>query len=162
MRCRSPAERVQTARSGSSAEPVGAADLVEPPAHRLERGPVAGERDGDVLGDGELVEQREVLEHHADAERGAPRPASRSRPAGPPRRSRRRVGSIDAVEDLDQGRLAGAVLAEKRVDLAAADRQVDAVVGEELAVALRDAAQRDEGAPPSGPGSQDHRTFDIR
>src|SRR6476619_2242771 len=52
----------------------------------------------------------------------------------------------DAVEDLDEGRLAGAVLAEERVDLAAPDREVDAVVGEEPAVALGDAAERDEGS----------------
>ena len=43
------------------------------------------------------------------------------------------------VEDLHQGRLAGAVLAEQRVDLAGADLEVDAVVGGEVAEALDDA-----------------------
>ena len=51
----------------------------------------------------------------------------------------------DAVEDLHQRRLAGAVFAEQRVDLARRDREVDAVVGEEIAVALGDSAQFDEG-----------------
>src|SRR5829696_4308837 len=130
---------------GLQPEPVAAADLVEPPAHRLERGG-AGERDGDVLGDGELVEEREVLEHHVDAEAARlDRRADAHRPALPGDLARTRLDH--AVEDLDEGRLAGAVLAEERVDLAAPDREIDAVVGKKPAVALGDAAERDEGSP---------------
>ena len=44
-----------------------------------------------------------------------------------------------AVDDLDQRRLAGAVLAEQRVDLARRDGEVDAVVGPERAEILGDA-----------------------
>ena len=46
-----------------------------------------------------------------------------------------------AVEDVHQGRLAGAVLAEQGVDLAGLDGQVDVVVGDQVTEALGDAAQ---------------------
>ena len=61
------------------------------------------------------------------------------------------VGPRQPVEDPHQRRLAGAVLAEQRVHLAARDGEVDAVVGDELAEALGDAAQLDGGrvAPPA-------------
>ena len=45
------------------------------------------------------------------------------------------------VEDVHQGRLAGAVLAEQGVDLARLDGEVDVVVGDQVAEALGDAAQ---------------------
>ena len=45
------------------------------------------------------------------------------------------------VEDVHQGRLAGAVLAEQGVDLARLDGQVDVVVGDQVTEALGDAAQ---------------------
>ena len=51
------------------------------------------------------------------------------------------VGRVEPVEDAHQRRLAGAVLAEQRVDLAAAQVEVDAVVGDDGAEALRDPAQ---------------------
>ena len=53
----------------------------------------------------------------------------------------------DAVEDLDQRRLARAVLAQQRVDLARLDGEVDAVIGEKVAVALADPLKFDEGRP---------------
>ncbi len=46
------------------------------------------------------------------------------------------LGRIDAREDLDQGRLAGAVLAEQRVHLAALDLEVDGVERERAGEAL--------------------------
>src|SRR5260370_17095563 len=46
-----------------------------------------------------------------------------------------------AVEDVHQRRLAGAVLADKGVDLARAHRQVDVVVGDHPRPRLRDPAQ---------------------
>ena len=49
------------------------------------------------------------------------------------------VGREDAVDHLDEGRLAGAVLAEQRVDLAGLDRQVDVVVGADARKRLADA-----------------------
>src|SRR5712691_3075839 len=46
-----------------------------------------------------------------------------------------------AVEDIHQRRLAGAVLADEGVDLARAHRQVDVVVGDHARPRLRDPAQ---------------------
>ena len=51
------------------------------------------------------------------------------------------VGLQDAVDHLDQRRLAGAVLAEQRVDFARADREADVVVGEHAREGLGDAAE---------------------
>ena len=51
------------------------------------------------------------------------------------------VGVVEAVEHVHQRRLAGAVLAEQAVDLARLDHEVDVVVGDESAEALRDAAE---------------------
>ena len=50
------------------------------------------------------------------------------------------VGRGQPVEDVHERRLAGAVLAEQGVDLAGTDLEVDAVVGDDARVALRDAA----------------------
>ena len=84
-----------------------------------------------------------MLVHHADAglERGAAASraaAARSAPSGPATRSAL-VGDVVAEEDVHQRRLAGAVLAEERQDLAPVQRQVDGVVGDERAEALRHA-----------------------
>ena len=48
-----------------------------------------------------------------------------------------RVRPVEAVEDVHQRRLAGAVLAEQRVHLAAADVEVDVVVGDDARELLR-------------------------
>ena len=53
------------------------------------------------------------------------------------------VGVGQAVEDVHQGRLPGAVLAEQRVDLAGPHVEVDVVVGEHAGIALRDPAHLD-------------------
>ena len=47
------------------------------------------------------------------------------------------VGPVEAVEDVHQRRLAGAVLAEQRVHLAAAEVEVDVVVRDDAGKALR-------------------------
>ena len=71
-----------------------------------------------------------MLVDHADAgvERGA-RVARRQRLAEG--LDRARVGDIVAEEDVHQRRLAGAVLAEQRHDLAAREVERDRVVGDE-------------------------------
>ena len=51
------------------------------------------------------------------------------------------VGLVQAVQDRHQRRLAGAVLAEQRVDLAGDHVEVDSVVGDDRAELLRDAPQ---------------------
>ena len=71
----------------------------------------------DVLQHRHVVGQREMLVHHADAggERRA-RVAAAAAAGRTPRRSL--VGDVVAEQDVHQGRLAGAVLAEQRDDLA--------------------------------------------
>ncbi len=98
----------------------------------------------DVLGDGEDRDQHEVLVDHVD-------PASDRV---------RRTGDVDrfaveqdlplvrpgkAVQDVHQGRLAGAVLAEQGVDLTGLDVEVDRVVRDHARIALRDAAHLESG-----------------
>src|SRR3546814_12354835 len=87
----------------------------------------------------DLLEEREMLEHHADAEgaRGMGIGNLDSLPV-PPQRAGVRVQN--AVDDLHKGRLAGAVLAAQGRDLAGRHRELDAVVGERDGKALADAA----------------------
>jgi hypothetical protein len=58
---------------------------------------------------------------------------------------RARVGLIGPGKDLDQRRLAGAVLAEKGMDLAAIERERHVVIGQHRAEALADIAQFPQG-----------------
>ena len=60
------------------------------------------------------------------------------------------VGLVRTGEDLDQGRLAGAVLAEQAVHLAGADVEVDAVEGADARELLDDAVHLEQrsGARP--------------
>ena len=51
----------------------------------------------------------------------------------------------EPVEDVHQRGLAGAVLAEQRVDLAGPDLEVDVVVGDHARVPLRDATHLERG-----------------
>ena len=55
------------------------------------------------------------------------------------------VGRGQPVQDVHQRRLAGAVLAEQRMDLAGPDFEVDAVVRDDAGIALRDAAHLERG-----------------
>src|SRR5690606_10206129 len=48
------------------------------------------------------------------------------------------VGGVDPGEDLDQGALAGSVLAEQSVDLSRADLQIRTVEGEDAVEVLAD------------------------
>ena len=57
-----------------------------------------------------------------------------------------------AVDDLHQRRLAGAVFAEHRVDLARHHREIDAVVGDDGRVDLADATQFEPRSTASCPG----------
>ena len=94
----------------------------------------------DVLEHGEVVGEHEVLEHHADP--GLDRVGRRVQgDLGAVDLDGARVGRLDAVEDLHQRRLAGAVLADDRVDGAAPDVDVDVVVGDHAGEPLADPAQ---------------------
>jgi len=94
----------------------------------------------DVLGDGQHRHEHEVLMHHADAARDrfgrivdGDRLAVDTDLAG--------VGCDQAVKDVHERRLPGAVLAEERVDLAPAHGERDVVVRQRPGgIALRDAA----------------------
>ncbi len=55
------------------------------------------------------------------------------------------VRACQPVEDVHEGGLARAVLAEEGVDLAGPDVEVDAVVGDDPRIALRDAAHLERG-----------------
>jgi hypothetical protein len=99
-----------------------------------------GEREGHVLDHGQRLEEREVLEHHADADgarmRGIGDPDRGPFPAHLPG-----IGLDAAVDDLHQGGLAGTVLAEHSVNLPRHDGQIDVLVRHARRVDLRDPAQ---------------------
>ena len=130
---------------GLEREPVAAADLVEPPAHRLERGR-SPESATAMFSATVSSSKSEKCWNTMPMPRRRASTGEAMRTGRPSQSDFAGARLDDAVEDLDEGRLAGAVLAEQRVDLAAPDREVDAVIGEEPAVALGDAAERDEGS----------------
>ena len=90
-----------------------------------------------VFGNGEIVEQREMLEHHADA-LGAGFRGSRQDDLVP-HPAQFAGGRLDqAVHHFDQRRFAGAVLAQQSVDFAGEQVDADVVVGGEVTVLLGD------------------------
>ena len=118
-------------------EPIGLEHPIEL-GQKLARGEARIEAERDILEHRHRLEQREMLEHHADAQ--------------PPRRARigdadgraveddlPLVGREDAVDHLDQRRFSGAVLAEQRMDFAGLDAQVNVVVGAHARKGLADA-----------------------
>ena len=110
----------------------------------------AGAAGEDVLGDGELLEDLDLLRHVDDAGGGGVGGRGEAdRLAGEDDLAGEGAGGMNAVEDLDQRRLAGAVLAEERVDLAGAYLDVDPAQGRDAAEALGDAAgcSAGRGAP---------------
>ena len=119
MRWRAPTPRSSTRASGSTSRPY-ASEM-----RRISRARAVADAvqllgsEDDVLEDGEVVGELEVLEHHADpgidgvGRRGEVHLAAVDS-------DRALVGALDAVEDLHQRGLAGAVLADDGVDGAAA------------------------------------------
>ena len=100
------------------------------------------QRERDILRDRQGLEEREMLEHHAYAERARRRGrGDGERPAFPGDRAL--IGLQGAIEHFDEGGFAGAVLAQKGVDLAGLDIEIDAVIGGEIAEALDDPARRE-------------------
>ncbi len=105
----------------------------------------------DVLQHREVRHQHEVLVHHADAvPDGVGRAGDGHRPAVD--LDLALVGRVEAVEDRDQRRLAGAVLADDAVDRARHDLDVDRVVRLHRAETFRDAAQPDGRGGAAGAG----------
>ena len=79
----------------------------------------------DVLGDRQLRRDAQLLMHHADA--GIPCiPGGAQVALLPLDAQAAAIGDMDAGDDLHQRALAGAVLADEAVDLALAQREVDA------------------------------------
>ena len=108
--------------------------MLQTRGHVLE-GFLAVETQRHVLGDGEIVEQREMLEHHADAARAGFRGSGENHfLAAPAHFTVARLNQ--AVDGFDQRRFPGAVLAEQRMDLPRPDFDIDLFVGEKIAVAL--------------------------
>jgi hypothetical protein len=105
----------------------------------------------EVLEHGQGRDERRVLVDHSDPERDRAlrRIDLHLDPveADPPV-----VGLEHPGEDAHQRRLAGAVLAEQAVHLAAAHGEGDAVVGEDAREGLRDADQLDRGSLPVDAG----------
>ncbi len=96
----------------------------------------------DVLENGEILDQHEVLVDHADADGdGIVRRVDDHRLAADADLAA--VGLVEAVEDRHQRRLAGAVLADDAVDGAALDFQMDVAVGMDRAETLVDADKLD-------------------
>ena len=119
--CWSAIERPRTSAPGSIRTPRPGEDgrgraAHRAPVHRREAaaGRVAHE---DVLGDGQVREEARLLVDDGDAQRsGVGGPVQLRR--RPVEEDRAGVGLVDAGQDLDQRALAGAVLADERVDLA--------------------------------------------
>ncbi len=137
MRWRSPTEQPPHLALGIERQAVVLRDLRQPRRHFGEAF-LAVEAERDVFGDRQIFEQREMLKHHADAERARLARAGEldllSHPAD------FAGGRLNqAVHHLDQRRFAGAVFAEQRVDLARKQIEVDGIVGREGAVAFGDA-----------------------
>jgi hypothetical protein len=60
------------------------------------------------------------------------------------------IRPIEAVQDVHQRGLAGAVLAQKAKDFAAAERQRDRIIGNQRAEDLGDAVKPENGVPFPG------------
>ena len=135
---------------GVDCEAVAVGDLAHAPlglAH-VEEDPLAGRLlvEDDVLRDRHHGDEHEVLVHHADAR--LDRCVRRSEPHRLPLdRDLALVGVVEPVEDVHQGRLAGAVLAEQGVHLALDQVEVDVVVRDGSREALRDVAHLEHLGP---------------
>jgi hypothetical protein len=93
-----------------------------------------------VLGDGEDGDQHEVLVHHADTGRDGVAGAGEVLHLVV-EQDLALVGPVEAVQDVHQRGLAGAVLTEQAVDLPRLDGQRDPVVGDQRPEALGDVTQ---------------------
>ncbi|MCY1226253.1 hypothetical protein D9M72_384800 [compost metagenome] len=103
-----------------------------------------GQAERDVLGHGQGVEQREMLEHHGDAQ-VARIVRAVDRDWGPVEAHLAGIGPDGAEDDLHQRGFAGAVLAQDGVDLAGCDGEADVVVGNDARIALADMGKRQPG-----------------
>ena len=105
----------------------------------LGQAPVRRRAEADVAGDRQVREQRALLEDHADAARLGldPLAGAGDRAAADPHAAG--VGPLEAGDQPQQRRLARAARAEHGEEAAALEPQVDAVDGEPLVEAAREA-----------------------
>ncbi len=135
-----PDGQLPDARPGVDAEPDVPGDRLDlrlgPAEVEAEPGLLHAEQH--VLGHGLRGHEREVLVDHADpAGDGVARRAERH--GLPVEAQLSLVGLVEPGQDVHERGLAGAVLAEQRVDLARADVEIDVVVGEDAREGLDDA-----------------------
>ena len=134
--------------SGSIAEPELLREIADAPPSRVvveqnaRPSRLGGEHD--VLGDGHDRDEHEVLVHHPEPR--LDRVLGRSEGDGlPADEDLALVGLVEPVQDVHEGRLARAVLAEERVHLAAREVEADVVVGEHAGELLDDPAHLEDG-----------------
>src|SRR5204862_3816133 len=137
-------------RQGVSPAPLpltehGTALPDRPPAQPNRPPPTPMVAEDDVRGDGEPLDEAEVLVDHRDP--GVERvTGGRKLHAFPVEQDLALVGAIEAREDVREGALARAVLAEERMHLAGRRLEIDAVVRDHCRKALRDPAHHDRGS----------------
>ncbi len=107
---------------------------------QLALGQARVEAERDVFQHRQRLEQREMLENHANAEAaGGTRIGDSDRRAV--EQNLALVRRLDPINHLHEGRLACPVLAEQRVNLAGLDLEVDVFVGAHAGKRLADANQ---------------------
>ena len=107
-----------------------------------------------VFRDRHLHQHRQFLMHDADA--GAVGVGRRARPIGlPVENDLAFVGGIDAGQQVDQRRLARAVLAEQHVPLAARDVERNVAQRDDAGKALADALHRQDRIVHRAPAASD-------
>ena len=99
--------------------------------------------EGDVLRHGQIVEEGEMLEHHAHAQRPCLLRALQAHRLA--REGDDASGGLQqAIDDLDQRGLARPIFADEPMGLACANVEADVVIGGEGAESLHDPAQRQQ------------------
>ena len=95
------------------------------------------QRQRDILGDGQRLKQREMLEHHADPKlAGMLRAADGHRFSAPDDLAR--IGLQQPVDHFHEGGFSGTVLAEKRMDFSGLDLESNIVICREVPKMLAD------------------------
>ena len=146
--CCPAADRLPTSADGRD---LGVAEPLEEPGGRLGRGAALGEAEArllvaevDVLGDAEALDEVELLVDRRDPEVHRGLRVGEAHLLALPGDGAL-VGLVDPGEDLDEGRLAGAVLAEEAVHLAGADVEVHPAECDHSRETLHDVGHAQEG-----------------
>ena len=98
----------------------------------------------DVFGDGERLDEHEVLVHHAQTmTNGFGSGMEIDAPAAQPDLAG--IRRVETVEDIHQGRFARAVFSQKRVHFSGRQVEVNTCIGGDAGKTLDDAAHSDDG-----------------